>query len=161
VWCVGPSSGVRELYEALVRGQDWRSQWTVGEVLKVQRWLQSRMYELELPSRHRTSSCREAGLPLALGSCINTPILTCRCWAGQIRKVPFPLLLECVPGTPAVLSPLGRVQGHNPQVAVYLLPVCMAPSLALLSSHAFPGQVSVSASGGSFFFFFAFLKRSL
>jgi hypothetical protein len=45
----------------------------------------------------------------------------------------------------------------NPQVAVYLLPVRMAPSPIFLSSCAFPGQVSVIPAGASFFFF----KKSL
>jgi hypothetical protein len=43
---------------------------------------------------------------------------------------------------------------------MYSLPVRMGSSPALLSSHIFPGQVSVSPSGGSFFYFFKKKKKT-
>jgi hypothetical protein len=75
---------------------------------------------------------------------------------GQQGSVPFTVGVRTLTGLDACsFVPQGQVQGArkspNPQVAVYLLPVCMAPSPIFLSTSAFPGQAFVSPSGGSFF----------
>jgi hypothetical protein len=44
---------------------------------------------------------------------------------------------------------------------VYFFPVQAAPSSVFLSSHALPGQASISESGASFFFLFFKKKKPL